>query len=255
MNSGIIHNINSNTNSTKKIPNIINNSSELTTKAITTLYEQMLLQQHQQQSIAAFRNKAFNIKPNFGYQSDREQLQPQIKGSSGSLEPTYFSNNPSSSLTSLLSISSKSPSSSPNDSTGSNEGMETINNNNKNQYQGKNQQHQQLPQMSSDYDAKYRAYMTQAAAVFPYSMFGMTNHHVGNTSGFGTAQQQNSILQNFNNRQLMLENMTGFFPNAIFQRQQQQNTLNSQIQQQQQQQRNNLKVIFLFLIVLNLSLK
>jgi len=224
-------------------------TNELTTKAFATLYEQMLLQQQHQHNISALQQQhnTFNIKPNFRYQPDREQLQLQIQGTTGSLQTTHCSPQ-SGSSSSLLSISSKqgSPSSSLNDSTGSNEG--TANNNS---ISSATNQYQKQPSMLSntDYEAKYRAYMTQAAAAFPYSMFGLSQQHAGNTNGFATAQQQSvAMLQNFNTRQMMLENMVGFFPGAMFQRQQQQQTaINAHFQQQQQQQqhqqRNNLKVI------------
>lgn len=214
-----------------------NNPSELANnKAFANLYEQIMLQknmsalQHQQQK----QQQQFNYPlstPFHGSDALHLQIHPHL---SKQTSPT------SSSYSSLLSISSSSsnrdnlnkseqvsPSSSPNDS-GSTEPTEQANifnpqqsNNNKNKVQ------------NIDYEAKYRAYMMNAAAAFPYSMLG-----IGQNTPSPNLNQNNfvqPILNHLNNRQLIMENFSGFFPPALFQQKQQQNQQAQQSAEQMHQ--------------------
>ena len=218
-------------------------------KAFVSLYEQMLIQrniQHQQQQQQQQQQQHKLTSPGFPFHFQNDQLQLQIQANSYLSSSSSSASSSSSSTSSLLSISSKSqqvsPVSSPvqtNDLVlppgSSNSSSGTAYNPTKSACQ--------LP--PNDYESKYRTYMINAAAAFPYSMFGlpMINNNNNNTAtSFQNQPTTASLLNNFNNnRQILLDNFNGLFPGSLnsLQQQQQQHQMHLQQQQQELQQFHN----------------
>ena len=218
-------------------------------KAFVSLYEQMLIQRNlQQQQQQQQQQHKLTATPGFPFHFQNDQLQLQIQANSYSSSSSSSASSSSSSTSSLLSISSKSqqvsPVSSPvqpNDlvlppGSSSNSSGAAYNS---------TKSTCQLP--PNDYESKYRAYMINAAAAFPYSMFGLPMIHNNNNNNpvasFQNQPTPASLLNNFNNnRQLLLDNFNGLFPgslNSLQQQQQHQMHLQQQQQQELQQFHNH----------------